>query len=159
LIRKQLSKEQALQKLKHYCGYQDRSHSEVKEKLYSLGVWKKDHDEIMAALIEEDYLNEERFALAFARGKFRMKQWGRVKIKYELKQRQVSEYSIKKALNQIDEKEYMTSLKKLAEDRYVSLKGEQYLARKKKTVDYLMQKGYEPGLIQTVMNEQNNKAG
>ena len=154
LIRKQLSKEQALQKLKHYCGYQDRSHSEVKEKLYSLGVWKKDHDEIMAALIEENYLNEERFALAFARGKFRMKQWGRVKIKYELKQRQVSEYTIKKALKQIDEEEYMTSLKKLAEDRYASLKGEQYLVRKKKTIDYLMQKGYETGLIQIAMNEQ-----
>jgi len=154
LIRKQLSKEQALQKLKHYCGYQDRSHSEVKEKLYSLGVWKKDHDEIMAALIEENYLNEERFALAFAGGKFRMKQWGRVKIKYELKQRQVSEYTIKKALKQIDEEEYMTSLKKLAEDRYASLKGEQYLVRKKKTIDYLMQKGYEPGLIQIAMNEQ-----
>jgi len=154
LIRKQLSKEQALQKLKHYCGYQERSHSEVKEKLYSLGVWKKDHDEIIAALIEENYLNEERFALAFARGKFRMKQWGRVKIKYELKQRQVSEYSIKKALKQIDEEEYMTSLKKLAEDRYASLKGEQYLVRKKKTIDYLMQKGYEPGLIQIAMNEQ-----
>jgi regulatory protein len=159
LIRKQLSKEQALQKLKHYCGYQERSHSEVKEKLYSLGVWKKDHDEIMAALIEENYLNEERFALAFAGGKFRMKQWGRVKIKYELKQRQVSEYSIKKALKQIDEEEYMASLKKLAENRYASLKGEQYLVRKKKTIDYLMQKGYEPGLIQIVLNEQNNKAG
>jgi regulatory protein len=159
LIRKQLSKEQALQKLKHYCGYQERSHSEVKEKLYSLGVWKKDHDEIMAALIEENYLNEERFALAFAGGKFRMKQWGRVKIKYELKQRQVSEYSIKKALKQIDEEEYMASLKKLAENRYASLKGDQYLLRKKKTIDYLMQKGYEPGLIQIVLNEQNNKAG
>jgi len=159
LIRKQLSKEQALQKLKHYCGYQERSHSEVKEKLYSLGVWKKDHDEIMAALIEENYLNEERFALAFAGGKFRMKQWGRVKIKYELKQRQVSEYSIKKALKQIDEEEYMASLKKLAENRYASLKSDQYLVRKKKTIDYLMQKGYEPGLIQIVLNEQNNKAG
>jgi len=154
LIRKQLSKEQALQKLKHYCGYQERSHSEVKEKLYSLGVWKKDHDEILAALIEENYLNEERFALTFARGKFRLKQWGRVKIKYELKQRQVSEYSIKKALKQIEEDEYMASLKKLANDRYASLKGEQYLVRKKKTIDYLMQKGYEPGLIQLVITEQ-----
>ena len=154
MIRKQLSKEQALQKLKHYCGYQDRSHSEVKEKLYSLGVWKKDHDEIMATLIEENYLNEERFAMAFAGGKFRMKQWGRVKIKYELKQRQVSEYSIKKALKQINEEEYMDSLKKLADERYASLKGEQYLVRKKKTIDYLMQKGYEPGLIQMVLNEQ-----
>ena len=154
MIRKQLSKEQALQKLKHYCGYQERSHSEVKEKLYSLGVWKKDHDEILATLIEENYLNEERFAMAFAGGKLRMKRWGRVKIKYELKQRQVSEYNIKKALKQIDEAEYMTSLKKLAEDRYASLKGEQYLVRKKKTIDYLIQKGYEPGLIQIVMNEQ-----
>ena len=154
LIRKQLSKEQALQKLKHYCGYQERSHSEVKEKLYSLGVWKKDHDEILAALIEENYLNEERFALTFARSKFRLKQWGRVKIKYELKQRQVSEYSIKKALKQIEEDEYMASLKKLANDRYASLKGEQYLVRKKKTIDYLMQKGYEPGLIQLVITEQ-----
>ena len=154
LIRKQLSKEQALQKLKHYCGYQERSHSEVKEKLYSLGVWKKDHDEILAALIEENYLNEERFALTFARGKFRLKQWGRVKIKYELKQRQVSEYSIKKALKQIEEDEYMASLKKLANDRFASLKGEQYLVRKKKTIDYLMQKGYEPGLIQLVITEQ-----
>jgi regulatory protein len=153
LIRKQLSKEQALQKLKHYCGYQDRSHNEVKEKLYSLGVWKKDHDEIIAALIEENYLNEERFAMAFARGKFRMKQWGRVKIKYELKQRQISEYSIKKALKQINEEEYMDGLKKLADDKYASLKSEQYLVRKKKTIDYLMQKGYEPGLIQIAMSE------
>ena len=69
--RKYLTKEQALQKLKHYCGYQERSHSEVKEKLYSLGVGKKDHDEIISTLIEENYLNEERFAIAFAGGKFR----------------------------------------------------------------------------------------
>ena len=92
-----------MQKLKQYCAYQERSHHEVKSRLYDLGVWKKDHDEIIAALIEENYLNEERFAIAFAGGKFRMKQWGRVKIRYELKQRQVSEYCIKKAMKQIDE--------------------------------------------------------
>src|SRR5690242_15152871 len=152
--RKYFTKEQALQKLRHYCGYQDRSHAEVRSKLYELGVRKADHDEMIATLIEEDQLNEERFAMAFAGGKFRMKQWGRVKIKYELKQRQVSEYSIKKALKQINEEEYMDSLKKLADQRYASLKGEQYLVRKKKTIDYLMQKGYEPGLIQMVLNEQ-----
>jgi regulatory protein len=155
LIRKQLSKEQALQKLKHYCGYQERSHSEVKEKLYSLGVWKKDHDEIISTLIEENYLNEERFAMAFAGGKFRMKQWGRVKIRYELQQKKVSEYSIKKALKQISEEEYLSTLKKLADVKYNSLKGEQYLVRKKKTMDYLMQKGYEPGLIQSVLNNKS----
>jgi regulatory protein len=147
LYKKHLTKEQALQKLKHYCGYQERSHSEVKEKLYSLGVWKQDHDELISSLIEENYLNEERFAIAFARGKFRMKQWGRVKIKYELKQKQVSEYCIKKALKEIDEEEYNTLLKKLATEKYASLKSEQYIVRKKKTMDYLLQKGFEMELI------------
>ncbi len=147
MYKKPLTKEQALQKLKHYCAYQERCHSEVKEKLYQLGVWKKDHDEIMAALIEENYLNEERFAIAFAGGKFRVKQWGRVKIKYELKQKQVSEYSIKKAMKQIDEEEHLSVLNKLAKEKYAALKSEQYLVRKKKTIDYLLAKGFEPEVV------------
>lgn len=145
--KKHLTKEQALQKLKHYCAYQERCHSEVKEKLFSLGVWKKDHDEIIASLIEENYLNEERFAIAYAGGKWRVKQWGRIKIKYELKQKQVSEYCIKKALKQIDENEYLTVLQQLAKEKYASLKSEQYLIRKKKTIDFLVMKGYEHHLI------------
>lgn len=153
MYKKQLTKEQALQKLRHYCAYQERSHSEVRDKLYQLGVWKKDHDEIIASLIEDNYLNEERFAIAFAGGKFRMKQWGRVKIKYELKQKQVSDYSIKKALKTIDEEEYHRLLSKLAEDKYGSLKSEQYLIRKKKTQDYLMQKGFEPELVAGVLKD------
>jgi len=153
MLRKNLTREQALQKLKHYCRYQERSHSEVKEKLYSLGVWKKDHDEIIAALIEENYLNEERFAIAFAGGKWRIKQWGRIKIKYELKQKQVSDYSIKKALKQIDEEEYMKILQKLAKEKYAALKNEQWIVRKKKTIDHLLAKGYEPELIKAVMND------
>jgi regulatory protein len=147
MYKKYLTKEQALQKLKHYCAYQERCHSEVKEKLYDLGVWKKEHDEIIAALIEENYLNEERFAIAFAGGKFRIKQWGRMKIKHELKQKQVSEYSIKKALKQIDEAEYLKLLNKEAEEKYASLKSEQYLVRKKKTMDYLFRKGFEAELV------------
>ena len=153
MIRKQLTKEQAIQKLRHYCAYQERSHSEVREKLYQLKVWKKDHDEIIASLIEDDYLNEERFAIAFAGGKYRIKQWGRVKIKYELKQKQVSDYSIKKALKQIDEKEYRQSLQELADKKYASLKGEQYLVRKKKTMDYLISRGYEPELINAAVSK------
>lgn len=144
---KQLTKEQALQKLKHYCGYQERSHYEVRQKLFELGVWKKDHDEIVSSLIEQDYLNEERFAIAFAGGKFRIKQWGRVKIKYELKQKQVSEYCIKKAMKQIGEEEYRETLAKLATEKYTTLKGEQHLVRKKKTMDYLIARGFEPSLI------------
>ncbi|MFN8291897.1 MAG: regulatory protein RecX [Chitinophagaceae bacterium] len=142
-----LTKEQALQKLRHYCAYQERCHQEVKEKLYALGVWKRDHDEILAALIEENYLNEERFAIAFAGGKWRVKQWGRVKIKYELKQKQVSEYCIKKAMKEIEEEEYLATLHKLAEAKYASLKQEQYLVRKKKTIGYLVQKGFELPLV------------
>lgn len=153
MYKKQLTKEQALQKLKHYCAYQERCHSEVKEKLYNLGVWKKNHDEIIASLIEENYLNEERFAVAFAGGKFRVKQWGLVKIKYELKQKQVSEYSIKKAMKQINEEEYERVLKKLADEKYSSLKNEQYLVRKKKTMDYLMAKGFEPELVRSVIEK------
>lgn len=154
MYKKQLTKEQALQKLKHYCGYQERSHYEVQQKLYDLGVWKKEHDEIIAALIEGDYLNEERFAIAFAGGKWRMKQWGRVKIRYELKQKQVSEYSIKKALKQIDEEEYFKVLKELATEKYAVLKAEQYLIRKKKTMDYLQQKGFEMDLIKKTLEKE-----
>src|SRR5687767_15443183 len=112
--RKQLTKEQALQKLRHYCAYQERCHVEVKEKLYSFGLRKQMVEESIAQLIEEDYLNEERFAIQFAGGKFRMKQWGRVKIKYALKQKQVSEYCIKKAMKELDEKDYGNTLQKLA---------------------------------------------
>lgn len=156
MYKKQITKEQALQKLKHYCAYQERCHSEVKEKLYNLGAWKKDHDEIIATLIEENYLNEERFAVAFAGGKFRVKQWGRVKIKYELKQKQLSEYCIKKSLKQIDEEEYIKVLNKLAKDKYTSLKSEQYLIRKKKTMDYLIAKGFEMDLIRRIVDNPGN---
>jgi regulatory protein len=153
VYKQSLSPEQALQKLRHYCAYQERCHSEVKEKLFDLGIRMKEHDAIIATLIEENYLNEERFAIAFAGGKYRIKHWGRVKIKYELKQRQVSDYCIRKALKQIDEDEYLQKLLTLATDRYASLKKEQYFTRKKKTIDYLLRHGYEQSLISMVMKD------
>ncbi|MBA4167922.1 MAG: RecX family transcriptional regulator [Chitinophagaceae bacterium] len=156
LQKKRLTPEQAIQKLKHYCAYQDRSHAEVKEKLYSFGLWKQDVEKAISQLIEEDYLNEERFAKAFAGGKFRMKQWGRVKIKYELKQKQVSEYCIKKGLNEIDEDDYQRTAKKLYEAKLLTLKTEKnFLVKKKKIMDYLLQKGYEYDLIKGLINEQS----
>jgi len=147
MLRKELSKEQALQKLKQFCAYSERCHADVKEKLYSLGVWKKFHDEIIVALIEENYLNEERYAMAFAGGKHRINEWGRVKIKYALQQKQISPYCINKAMKEIDEESYMDTLSRLAKEKYAALKHEQYLIRKKKTIDYLLQKGYEPALV------------
>lgn len=151
--RKFLTKEQALQKLRQYCAYQERSHSEVQQKLYELGIHKMHHDEIISTLIEEDYLNEERFAKAFAGGKFRMKDWGRKKIYYALKEKKVSDYNIKQAMKEIDEEEYLKNLKELVEERYESLKAEQYLTRKKKTIDFMVQKGYEFDLVTKAINE------
>ncbi len=153
LYKKQLTKEQAFQKAKHYCGYQERSHYEVREKLYALGMHKQQVEELISQLIEENYLNEERFAIEFAGGKFRMKQWGRVKIKYELKQKKVSEYCIKKAIKQIDEDDYLKSLNTLARKKWNSIKGEgvNHFVKMSKTTTYLMQKGFESDLIQAAI--------
>ena len=152
LQKKRLTPEQAFPKLKYYCGYQERSHAEVKEKLYSYGLWKQDVEKLLSQLIEEDYLNEERFAKAFAGGKFRMKQWGKVKIKYELKQKQVSEYCIKKGLKEIDEGEYLKTLNKLLDEKSSTLKTEKnMLIKKRKISDYLLQKGYERDLIMQLL--------
>ena len=153
VLKKHLTKEQALQKLRHYCRYQERCPSEVKEKMWSLGIKKTDHDELFANLIEDDYLNEERFAVQFASGKYRLKHWGRIKIKYELKQKRVSDYNIKKAFSQIDDDDYLNTLKTIAEKRYNELKNEQWLVRKKKTIDYLLLKGYEHSLVNQIVNQ------
>jgi len=150
--KKFLTKEQALQKLRQYCAYQERSHSEVQTKLYELGIRKTEHDEIIATLIEEDYLNEERFAMQFVGGKFRMKDWGRKKIYYALKEKKISEYSIKKALQQVSEEAYQEVLTELAQKKYGLLKDEQWLVRKRKTIDYLLQKGYEYELVTATVN-------
>ena len=150
--KKYLTKEQALQKLKQYCAYQERCHYEVQQKLWELGVSKAEHDDILSSLIEEDYLNEERFAVLFAGGKFRMKDWGRRKIYYAIKEKKIIEYCIKKAIKAIDEAAYQKTLQDLAEKQYASLKGEQYLVRKKKTMDYLLQKGYEFELVNKIVS-------
>ncbi len=141
---KKLTPHQALPKIKQYCAYQERCHLEVKEKLYSFGLFKNDAGQIIARLIEENYLNEERFAVLYAGGKFRMKQWGKVKIKHSLKQKQVSDYCIKKALKEINEADYEKTLQKLAEQKLKTLRGEKNIfIKKRKLQDFLLQKGYE----------------
>lgn len=156
MYKQQLTREQAFQKAKHYCAYQERCHSEVKEKLYSFGLRKTDVEQLLTQLIDEDYLNEERFAVQFAGGKFRMKQWGRVKIKYELKQKGVSEYCIKKALKEIDEDVYVKTLHKLCEEKLKTLRSEtNQFIRKRKLQDYLLQKGYESSCIQQVFRNED----
>jgi regulatory protein len=147
------SKEEALQKAKQYCAYQERCHSEVKEKLYSFGMNKKEVDELLSELISDNYLNEERFAILYAGGKFRIKQWGKVKIKYSLKQKQISEYCIKKALAAIDERDYTKTLEKLFEQKLKTLKAEKNIfTKKRKLQDHLMQKGFETSVISKLIS-------
>ena len=117
------------------------------------GLYKKDVEILLSQLIEENYLNEERFAIAFAGGKFRMKQWGRVKIKYELKQKGVSTYCVSLAMKEIEEETYLETLKSLATKKWESLKGEQYLNRQSKTTAYLLQQGFEQNLIVEAIGE------
>jgi len=151
-------REQALQKIRHFCSYQERCHSEVREKLYSYGLWKNDTEAILSQLIEENCLNEERFALAFAGGRFRMKQWGRVKINFELKQKRISEYCIRIALAQFEESDYLRTLRDLALDKWEKLRKEKNIfIRKRKVQDYLLQKGYEPDLVGHTLREINRK--
>ena len=150
--KKHLTKEQALQKLRHFCSYQERSHSEVQQKLWDLGVWRSEHDEIISALIEDDYLNEERFAKQYAGGKFRMKDWGRKKIYFGLKEKGISDYLIRLALKEIDEEAYQKTLHNLARKKWDSLNGEQHLVRKKKTMDFLLQRGFEPDQVTRLVN-------
>lgn len=149
-----LTPDQAFQKAKHYCAYQERGHQEVKEKLYSFGLRSGEVDDCLARLIEENYLNEERFAVQFAGGRFRMKQWGRVKIRYELKQRQVGDYNIKKGLAAIDPEDYARTLTRLAESKWEELRKEpQEFIRRRKLHEYLLQKGYETDLVQVAVKE------
>ena len=149
LPKKLLSKDQVYQKLRHYCAYQDRCHSEVKNKAYLLGLRKTDVEELTSKLIEEGCLNEERFAKTFAGGKFRIKQWGRVKIIGELKQKQISSYCIVAAMEEIDETKYKQILHKLAVKRWNSIKGAgtNLFVKMTKTRNYLLLKGYEPALV------------
>ncbi len=134
---------QALPKIKHYCAYQERCHQEVKEKLYGYGLNSSEAEEIIATLISEKYLNEQRFAELFASGRFRLKHWGKIKIRYELKQKFVSDHCIRQALLQIDLDEYEKILGTIAVQKWRTLKGERNIfVKKRKAVNYLLQKGF-----------------
>jgi regulatory protein len=147
--KKNLTPQQALQKAKQYCAYQERCHSEVRDKLYSYSLTTPEVETCIGELITENYLNEERFAIAYAGGKFRTKHWGKVKIKYALKQKQISDYCIKKALQLIDMEDYYQVFEKEFEKRKESVKSEKNIfAKKKKIRDYLQLHGFEMDLIQ-----------
>ena len=151
---KRFDKEQAFQKLKHFCGYQQRCHQEAKEKLYAFGLHKQEVEELLSRLIEENYLNEEGFAIAYAGGKFRMKGWGKIKIRYALKEKRVSDYCIRTALNAIDENQYRDVLNKTAKVKWKALSSEpNAFVKMRKTQDYLIQKGFELNLVSQTIQQ------
>lgn len=152
--------ESAWPKIKQYCIFQERAHQEVRNKLYEYGLRTTDVETLISRLIEENYVNEERFAIQYAGGKFRMKQWGKIKIQYSLKAKGVSDYAVKKALKDINISDYQRMAEKLATQKLRILKSEKnHLVRKKKLQDFLLQKGYERSLIITIVSKITRKAG
>ncbi|MBS1781618.1 MAG: RecX family transcriptional regulator [Bacteroidetes bacterium] len=140
--------------IKYFCNYQERSHKEVRSKLYDLGCRTDQVNNILAELIEIDLLNEDRFARSFARGKFRIKQWGRTKIRMHLKQHQISDYCLKSAMQEINEADYLFVLNNLAKKRWQLLKGEKHIRiRQEKMFRFLLQRGFEAELIKDCLSE------
>ena len=146
-----VGKGQAIQSIRHFCAYQERAQQEVRDKLYELGMTKPEVEEILSDLISENFLNEERFATSFAGGHFRIKGWGKLKINHALYQKRVSAFNIKKALQSIDEEDYHAKLRDLATKKWNTLKGERGLSRMAKTQAFLHQRGFEPALIQPIL--------
>ena len=148
-----IGKEQAIQRIRHFCAYQERAQQEVRDKLYEFGMSKDEVEEILSDLISENFLNEERFALQYAGGHFRIKGWGKLKINHALQQKKVSSYNIKMALKSIDADEYQATLVALATKKWNSLRGERGLSRMAKTKAFLHQRGFEPSLFQSIVQE------
>jgi regulatory protein len=146
--------EQALIKIRDWCAYQERCQQEARDKLYDYGLKTDDVENIIAQLVNENFINEERFAIAFAGGKFRIKKWGKIKIKQELKAKHVSDYCIKKGLAVIDSTEYINTLKKVLALKAKSITEKNFLKKKQKLVRYALGKGYEQDLIFDILKSQ-----
>lgn len=139
--------EEATKKLEGYCAYQERCHKEVVQKLRNMNMIPEAIDEIVAQLIQENYLNEERFAQSYARGKFNIKKWGRIRITRELKFRGISKYNIKTALKEIEDDQYLITLDELSHKRLRSINETNIQKRRKKLADYLLYRGWESHLV------------
>ncbi|MEO5602237.1 MAG: regulatory protein RecX [Cyclobacteriaceae bacterium] len=147
------SPQEAAEKIRQYCAYQERSHLEVRNKLYGYGLFRNEVDEILLGLLTDGYLNEERFAKAFAGGKFRMKQWGRIKITHALEAKGVSKNCIQIGLKEIDSATYIESLRELLTRKSKTIQEDNIYATREKLSKYAMQKGYEPELVWSMVRD------
>ena len=152
-MNEKLTVAEAQLKLEYYCSYQERCHQEVVQKLYDLGMKSNEVDAIVVHLLQNNFLNEERFARSFARGKFRIKQWGKIRIVNELKQRQISAPNIKCGLTEISDEEYRDTFEKLAQRHWETIRETNVQKKKKKFCDYLLRKGWGSNLVYGKMKE------
>lgn len=143
---------EATKLMENFCAYQERCHKEVEQKLYDLNMIPLAREKITLHLLQHNFLNEERFSKSFARGKFFIKNWGRIKIVNELKFRNISPYNIKSALKEIDEDNYVKTLQKIAEKKWPLIKEPNAFKKRSKLLTYLSSKGYESDLIYEVVN-------
>ncbi len=156
LPQKSYTVEEAKKNMERYCAYQERCHKEVQQKLRNMKMIPEAINLITTQLIEDNYLNETRFAKAFARGKFNTKKWGRQRIVRELKARDIGQYNIKIALKEISEEAYLQTFEKLAQKRIQQLETEKnFNKKKKKLADYLFYRGWEPELVWEKVRELN----
>lgn len=145
--KKKLTPTQALLKAEQTCAYQERCQQEMRDKLYEWGLYPDAVENIIAELISSNFLNEERFAKAYAGGKFRIKKWGRVKIKVELKRRKISEYCIKQAMKEINEEAYALTIQDLVAKKSKEVKEKKPEIKKHKVAQYLISRGFEADLV------------
>ena len=155
---KKLTLLEAQLKLEYYCSYQDRCHDEVVRKSYELGMKTNEIDIVVVHLLQNDFLNEERFSRSFARGKHRIKQWGKIRIVNELKARHISAPNVKLALTEISEEEYLHTFHQLAERHWENIRERDVQKKKKKWCDYLLRKGWERNLVYDKINELSSKS-
>lgn len=144
---------EARAKIRAFCLYRERSHSETAQKLKSYGLIPEVIDTLLSELIQERYVDEERFARAYVRGKFKIKKWGRQKIKQGLYQHDLSDYILKKAFSEIDPDAYYNQVLRLCEKRWPLLKGKDDYQRKQKLRAYLYRQGYESDLINEALKD------
>ena len=145
--------QEATKKLEHYCAYQERCHKEVKQKLTDMRMIPEAIDVIVVHLIQHNFLNEERFAKTFVSGKFRIKAWGRRRLTFELKQKDISKVNINQALTSIPDMEYIGFFNDLAEKRANLLKEPNLYKKRKQFIDYFLYRGWEPHLVYEKANE------
>lgn len=144
---------EAIQKIEFFCSYQERCHEEVVAKLWTMKMDSEEIDVIMVHLIASNFLSEERFACSFARGKHRIKHWGKIRITNELKFRKISQTLINVALKEITPEEYLETFHMLAERHWKSIQETNTLKKRKKFCDYMLRRGFESNLVYDKVKE------